>query len=163
MKRHILAALAVAALSATAVLSAATSASANEEADVLAANAGFYSALNTMFTGDAGPMMDVWSHKDDVTYMGPTGKYERGWAAIEADWQAQAKLKLGGKVEPSDMNVVIGETLAVVSEYEVGTNTNADGKTASVKLRGTNVFRKEGDAWKMIAHHTDTLPYLDKP
>jgi len=31
------------------------------------AAAKFYSALNVMFKGDAGPMKDVWSHAADVT------------------------------------------------------------------------------------------------
>ena len=26
----------------------------------------FYGALNTMFTGDVGPMLDIWSRADDV-------------------------------------------------------------------------------------------------
>tara|TARA_R110000868_G_scaffold91999_9_gene254991 strand:+ start:1367 stop:1861 length:495 start_codon:yes stop_codon:yes gene_type:complete len=134
----------------------------NEEAAVLAANAGFYSALNILFTGDAAPMMDVWSHAEDVTYMGPTGTYDRGWKAISKNWEAQAALKLGGKVEPAEMNTVVGTDIAVISEYEEGENTNADGEVAKVKLRGTNIFRKEDGAWKLIGHHTDTLPYLDK-
>ncbi len=134
----------------------------NEKAAVLAANAGFYSALNILFTGDAAPMMEVWSHAEDVTYMGPTGTYDRGWKAISKNWEAQAALKLGGKVEPAEMNVVVGSEIAVISEYEEGENTNADGEVAKVKLRGTNIFRKEGGAWKLIGHHTDTLPYLDK-
>jgi ketosteroid isomerase-like protein len=31
----------------------------------------------------------------------------------------------------------------------------------SVSIRTTTSFRKEGDAWKVIGHHTDTLPYLE--
>ena len=58
---------------------------ASDDAAVLAANDGFYAALNTLFTGDAGPMLAVWSHADDTTYMGPTGQYDRGWDAIHAN------------------------------------------------------------------------------
>jgi len=35
-----------------------------------------------------------------------------------------------------------------------------DGKAEKVMLRATNVFRKENEQWKMIGHHTDTLPFL---
>ena len=104
----------------------------------------------------------VWSHADDVTYMGPTGGVEHGWSAVLKNWQGQAALKLGGRVEPADMQAVIGRDLAVVTAYEQGENTNADGKVARVKLRATNIFRKEGGQWKMIGHHTDPLPYLAK-
>ena len=37
-------------------------ASGDEEQAVRDAAAKFYSALNVMFSGDAGPMKDVWSH-----------------------------------------------------------------------------------------------------
>ena len=129
---------------------------------VLAANASFYTALNTMFTGNAAPMGDVWSHADDATYMGPDGKFLHGWSAIGENWKVQAGLKLGGHVDPVEIQAVAGEDLGVVSDYEEGENTNAAGKVAKVRLRATNVFRLEGGTWKMVAHHTDTLPYLAK-
>ncbi|MCF8470391.1 MAG: nuclear transport factor 2 family protein [Parvibaculum sp.] len=129
---------------------------------IMAANDGFYAALNTMFTGDAGPMLAVWSHEDDVTFMGPTGDYNRGWDAVHKNWETQAALKLGGKIEPTEISVIAGEHVAVVSNYEEGENTNADGKVAKVKLRATNIFRKEDGVWKMVGHHTDTLPFLAK-
>ena len=145
-----------------AMMTTAAPAADSEEAAVLAANAGFYSALNIVFTGDAAPMMDVWSHADDVTYMGPTGTYDRGWEAISKNWEGQAALKLGGKVEPAEVSVAMGSDMAFISEYEEGENTNADGKVAKLKLRGSNIFRKEDGVWKLIGHHTDPLPYLDK-
>lgn len=145
-----------------ALMSTPASASESDTAAVLAANAGYYSALNIMFTGDVAPMLTLWSHRDDITFMGPNGKYYRGWKAVSKDWEGQAAMKLGGNVEPSDVNAVVGQDLAVISNYEIGENTNADGKTAPVKIRGTNTFRKEAGVWKMIGHHTDTLPYLNK-
>jgi len=129
---------------------------------VLKANAAFYAALNVMFTGDAAPMERVWSHAADVTYMGPTGGFDLGWAGVRQNWQAQAAMKLGGKIEPEQIHLLVSGGLAVVSEVEVGENTNANGKTAEVKLRTTNIFRREQGSWKMVGHHTDTLPYLSK-
>lgn len=129
---------------------------------VLKANEAFYAALNKMFTGDIEPLKDVWSHGDDVLYMGPTGLYERGWSAVLKDWQAQAAMKLGGRVTPTDVHALVGSDLAVVSDYEMGENTNARGQLQKLRLRATNVFRKEGGVWKMVDHHTDPLPYLVK-
>src|SRR5690554_5250693 len=45
----------------------------------------FHAALNAIFTGDPDPMKAVWSHADDVTYMGPDGAYRMGWAEVRAD------------------------------------------------------------------------------
>ena len=129
---------------------------------VLAANAQFYAALNKIFVGEVAPMEAVWSHAGDVTYMGPDGQVQHGWPAVLKNWQGQAAMKLGGKVEPTDVQAIVGIDVAVVTDYEEGENTNANGKVAKLKLRGTNIFRKEGGAWKMVGHHTDTLPYLAK-
>ena len=131
-----------------------------DEKGVRNAAAQFYAALNEMFTGELGPMKKVWSHADDVTYMGPGGGFQVGWSQVLKNWEAQAALKLGGKVEPADMRITVGAEIAVVSCYEKGENTNAKGETQKVSIRATNIFRKEKGEWKMIGHHTDLLPHL---
>jgi ketosteroid isomerase-like protein len=134
----------------------------DDEAAVGAASAQFYTALNALFTGDVAPMEEVWSHADDVTYMGPGGGFQVGWNQVQVIWKEQAAKKLGGAINPVGTRTTIGQTIAIVSTYEEGenTNTNANGKSAKVSLRATNLFRKEDGKWKMIGHHTDLLPFL---
>ena len=122
----------------------------------------FYVALNAMFTGDLGPMQRIWSHANDVTYMGAAGGYQTGWDQVISDWEAQAAMKLGGRVTPKDIRITLGRDLAVVSNYEIGENSGPDGKPQEVRIRATNLFRKEDGKWKMIGHHTDLLPFLEK-
>src|SRR6266566_1098626 len=88
-------------------LMAANTALAAEKDDqgIRQAVAQFYTALNTMFTGELGPMKEVWSHANDVTYMGPGGGFQVGWGQVLATWEAQAAKKLGGRVEPADTRV----------------------------------------------------------
>jgi len=117
----------------------------------------FYQALNAMFTGDIAPMKAVWSHADDVAYMGPGGSIKIGWSKIWKDWESQAARKLGGKVTAKDVHFVVGDDIAVMYARESGANTNIGGKREKVDIRATNLFRKEGGAWKMIGHHTDLL------
>ena len=117
----------------------------------------FYDALNAMFTGDVAPMKVAWSHADDVVYMGPGGSIKVGWDNVLKDWERQAARKLGGKVTPKDVHFTAGDELAVMYAVESGENTNIGGKAEKVAIRVTNLFRKEGDAWKMIGHHTDLL------
>jgi len=145
-----------------AIVSASAQTSHDDKAAVLAANVQFYAAINEMFTGNIVPIKAVWSHADDVTYMGPTGQFEHGWSTVLKDWEDQAAMKLGGHVKPVEIQVVVGRDLAVVCDYELGENTNANGKVEQLKLRATNIFRKESGQWKMIGHHTDPLPYLNK-
>jgi ketosteroid isomerase-like protein len=121
----------------------------------------FHDALNVLFKGDATPMKAVWSHADDVTYMGPVGGMQVGWSKVEPYWDKQAAKKLGGKVDPVDVHVTASPTLAVVHYNEKGENV-IDGKPQPVNIRTTTTFRKESGQWKVIGHHTDTLEYLQK-
>jgi ketosteroid isomerase-like protein len=144
------------------VTTAVAPAAEGDGATVMGAVEQFYAALNAMFAGDAGPMEAVWSHADDVTYMGPVGGLQKGWPEVLAVWQEQAAMKLGGKVTPDRMQVTEGQDMAVTSNYETGENYDKDGNLQTVSIRATNVFRKENGQWKMIGHHTDLLPYLEK-
>jgi ketosteroid isomerase-like protein len=121
----------------------------------------FYLALDHMFRGDIALMKEVWSHADDTVYMGPDGKTLVGWGPIGEIWDYQASLKLGGKVVPADMTITVGTDIAVTHNLEVGEN-DVNGEIQKVSIRATNVFRKEDGKWKMIAHHTDLLPFLEK-
>lgn len=133
-----------------------------DEAAVRKAAGQFYKALNTLFKGDAGPMKEIWSHAEDVTYMGPVGGFQVGWSQVLASWEAQAALKLGGQVEATEMRITAGQDLAITHNYEKGENKGQDGKAQTVLIRATNIFRKEKGEWKMIGHHTDLLPHLVK-
>lgn len=137
-------------------------ASDDDKSAVIEAAGQFYSALNAMFKGNLEPMKEVWSHDDDVTYMGPGGGFRIGWTQVLADWETQAAMKLGGEVKPEGMRITVGRDLAVVSNFEIGINAGPEAKPRKVEIRATNLFRKEGGTWKMIGHHTDILPFLQE-
>jgi ketosteroid isomerase-like protein len=122
---------------------------------------GFYAALNEMFKGEAAPMEKVWSHAEDVSYMGPMGDLFVGWQKIQPLWGEQAGLHLGGHVGPEQLHVVATGDMGITVGYERGTNTPG-GKTRHVSIRATNVFRREGGEWKMIGHQTDLIPQMEK-
>jgi ketosteroid isomerase-like protein len=121
----------------------------------------FYSALNTMFKGDVSTMIEVWSHAPDVTYLGPQGGILIGWDQVRKAWEEQAALKLGGQVNPEDMHITLGDKIGITQNYERGTSY-VDGKPVTVDIRATNIFRLEEGKWKMISHHTDIIPSLEK-
>jgi ketosteroid isomerase-like protein len=121
----------------------------------------FYIALNDVFKGNLEPMTKVWSHRDDIVYMGPTGSMQVGWKSVLANWKIQADMKLGGKVTPRAQHVMLGDDIAVIFDDEEGENLGKDGKLLKVNIRSTNVFQKENGQWKMVGHHTDKLAYLE--
>src|SRR5215472_8969357 len=86
------------------------------EDEVRAASEKFYSALNRMLNGDAGPLEDVWSHSATVTTMHPMGGREVGWDEVRGSWEQTAKLTTQGKVRLSDQFIQVAGDLA----YELG-------------------------------------------
>jgi hypothetical protein len=63
------------------------SASADDGKAVRDAAMQWYVALNAMLKGDPEPFAALYSHADDVTYMGAEGGMRVGWAAAYADWK----------------------------------------------------------------------------
>lgn len=149
-------------LVAVVALAAVVRASDDETKAVAEANADFYTSLNELFTGDTDPMTDVWSHEDDVTYLGPAGDIQLGWEEVRNNWEQQAALKIGGTVEASQIHTVIAGDVAISQCYETASNHNIGGRDVAVTIRATNVFRKENGQWKMISHHTDLIPQLEE-
>jgi len=133
-----------------------------DEAAVRAAVDQWFVALNAMFDGNAKPFAELYSHADDVTYMGAEGTYRIGWEAVYSDWQTQAARSRGGEVQGVDVHIVVGGTMATATHYTKGTVITAEGKSIDQQVRETSVFRKEDGAWKMIGHQADNYPLWGK-
>ena len=133
----------------------------SENDALLAVDEGFFAALNAMFTGDPAPMSEVWSHSEDCVYLGPeAGVFHIGWTAIWNDWQRQAALKLGGDITVVTRHVFAGQDQAAIVHVAEAENDFGAGKLEKVRMRGTNVYRLEDGAWKLMSHHSDPLPHL---
>jgi ketosteroid isomerase-like protein len=117
---------------------------------------GFYAALKELLAGDAQPMLDVWSHADDVTYMSPLGELLVGWDSVRDSWQQQAEMRLGGHVDPAELRHFSSPELGFVVGFERG-EVEIDGTMTPVDIRATSMFRVEDGRWRMISHHTDRL------
>lgn len=119
----------------------------------------FYAALNAMARGDAGPMADVWSHGEGVSTMHPIGGREVGWEQVKGPWAQVAEIAAGGEIR-IDHRVIelLGE-----AAYEVGTEVGylvLAGEKVRLEHRVTNVYRREGDTWRIVHHHADLSPAM---
>jgi ketosteroid isomerase-like protein len=121
----------------------------------------FYAALNRMLNGDAGPVLEVWSHSSDVTTMHPVGGRQIGWEEVRASWEQFAQLSSSAQANIRDRLIRVVGDLAyeLVTEYGEGT---VAGQPVSYNHRATNVYRREAGAWKMVHHHTDIAPVLQE-
>ena len=122
------------------LLSVQFSYSEEKEKEVRRAAEQFNAALNFTFEGDIDPMIKVWSHADDVTYMGPSGGILVGWEQVRNSWEEQAKLKVGGKVETEDMHIIVGENIGITVNFERGTNY-INGKPVKVRYPSNKCFQ----------------------
>ena len=130
----------------------------DDEIAIRAAVSQWFDVLNAMLNGDAEPLAALYSHGDDVTYMGAEGTYRVGWSDTFADWKAQAEKSTGGTVEGRDIHVVVSGDMATATHYTIGNVRTSDSQEAETSVRETSVFRKEDGAWRMIGHHADTIP-----
>jgi ketosteroid isomerase-like protein len=131
------------------------------EDDVRQASERFYAALTRVISGDAGPMMDIWSHSSDVTTMHPIGEREVGWEEVQGPWQMVASICSGGRVTIEEPLIRVVGNLA----YEVGTESGdatMAGEALSFRHRVTNVYRLDGGVWKVVHHHTDKSPAMEE-
>jgi ketosteroid isomerase-like protein len=129
------------------------------EDQVRKASEQFYAALNRMANGDVSSMADIWSHSAAVTTMHPIGGREVGWDEVRGPWAQVAELASGGQVKLSDQLIQVSGDMA----YEVGTEQGQfklAGQQVPIEQRVTNVYRREGGAWKIVHHHTDLSPAM---
>ena len=129
------------------------------EGEVRKASEQFYTALNRMVNGDAGPLADIWSHSAAVTTMHPIGGRQVGWDEAKESWEQVAKLASDGQVKLSDQRIQVTGDMA----YEVGTEqgqAKLAGKQVTIDHRVTNIYRRESGSWKIVHHHTDVSPAM---
>jgi ketosteroid isomerase-like protein len=129
------------------------------ENDVREASAQFYAALNSMVSGDAGPLADIWSHSKDVTTMHPVGGREVGWDEVRGSWEQVAAIASEGQVELTDQLIRVGDGMAYEEGIERGHAMMA-GERVSIEQRATNIYRREGGSWKIVHHHADLSPAM---
>ena len=76
-----------------------------------------------------------------------------GWAAIEPEWIGQAEARIEGQVQTERMHFIVGDSIGIVTNYEVGSGPK--GISETMRIRVTSTYRLEDGVVRMIGHHTD--------
>lgn len=129
------------------------------EDDVRKVSELFYTAVNRMINGDAGPLADIWSHSATVTTMHPIGGRQVGWDSVRGSWEQVAQLASGGQVKLGDQIIQVVGDVAYEMGVERGQATLA-GQKVAIEQRVTNIYRREAVGWKVVHHHTDLSPAM---
>ena len=120
-----------------------------------------WEAAQTGFiNGDPSAWKQNTSHGADDTIFGAFGGSERGWKEVSAryDW-ASGQFKASGASQKIEyLNTGASGDLAFTVSIERQTaQIGGQPKPTSRALRVTQVFRKEGGAWKLLHRHADPL------
>jgi ketosteroid isomerase-like protein len=117
------------------------------DAAILQANATFYHAFST---GDYPAMARLWAEHAPVSCLHPGLPALIGREAVMQSWRqilAQSA-QMAMRCDHARVHV-LGET-AIVTCYEANAEEPAH-------LAATNVFVREGDAWRIVHHHAGPL------
>ena len=122
----------------------------------------FATALAAIGSGDPLPYSGCWAESDDVTLFGAWGPIKQGHAAVTETFRWVAgRFKggggLGGLV-PDDRVVCVGADMAYTVGFERGEVVVDGGAPQSMVLRVTHIYRRFGDAWKLVHRHADFPP-----
>ncbi len=117
-------------------------------------------AQTRFINGDPSLWKQNASHGEDVTIFGAFGGSEKGWKAVgpRNDWASSQFRESGATPRIEYLNTGVSGDLAftVAVERQVAWITGQAAPTPRA-LRVTQVFRKEGGAWKLLHRHADPL------
>jgi ketosteroid isomerase-like protein len=116
-----------------------------------------YDAEVAVHNGDAAPRRAIWSRNEPVTILGALrnayGRQEvdEAFTVLETSFSdcTSYEFELQAYEVVGDMAYTAG------LEH---TSASMDGTPRSYTLRATQVYRREGDEWKVAHRHADTVP-----
>ena len=119
----------------------------------------FDAAQLPYLNGDPGPVIAVFSRRDDVTLCNPVGPPCRGPEDVDRAAAEPSSHFADGTISSYDeISRVVTDDLAYVVRVERG-QARIDDSTDPMPyaLRATMIFRLEGDTWKIAHRHADPL------
>lgn len=118
----------------------------------------FRIALDALLHGDANPVKELWSRRDDVTVANPFGPPRRGPAQADRAIEEAAANYSGGSRQFDEVSRFSTPDLGYVVQLEHTEAMLRGGETSTpFTLRVTMIFRREELGWKVAHRHADTV------
>jgi len=119
----------------------------------------FREALVSYYKGDPKPVINLFSRSDDVTLANPLGPPRRGPAEVDkATADGAAQVRDGSIRGFEEVARYSTPDLGYVVQIERGQGRLAGSETMSpTALRVTMIFRREGNTWRVVHRHADTI------
>ena len=115
-------------------------------------------AARAFVRGDAAPLGGMVAQALPATFFGPNGGYDHGPDQVHARYQQDAAHFSGGDTHFEILHMAASDAVAYWVGFQQATaQFGSQTEPASFNLRVTEVFRREGDAWKLVHRHADSL------
>ena len=124
-----------------------------------------HAALDAIAKGDPSGFFELYSDSDEATLANPFGPPGRGRAQIEEAGNRAASNYRDGKVLEfeSFAKVEVGDLGYTVEIERFEAKVGDSDEVTPVALRVTCIFRREGNAWKLLHRHADPITALRPP
>jgi ketosteroid isomerase-like protein len=116
-------------------------------------------AANAYSNGDAAPLSQLLTSTDPATFFGPNGGHSENAKAVAAVYEKGSRLfEAGGESHLEIRQIGVGGGLAFWAGLQRATvHFSAQAEPVSMEFRVTEVFRHEGEDWKLVHRHADPL------
>jgi ketosteroid isomerase-like protein len=116
-------------------------------------------ALDEFMTGNAEPVKEIFSHREDVTLANPYFPVGRGWEQVAQRLERDASNFRDGEVtgfEPV-AKYVTPELAYLVRVERAKAKVGGREDIVPIALRVTMIFRPEDSGWKVVHRHADPI------
>lgn len=119
----------------------------------------YHQANSAFASGNPEPLQRLFSHRDDVTLLDPTGAIQRGWDAVSKRQARNAAVFHEGEQTAYERIAThVTSYLAVIVEVERHrAKIGESGQPTASTLRVTTVFRPEDGTWKVVHRQADPI------
>lgn len=124
------------------------------EREVIDANARFYQAFNRR---DLMLMQAVWQKGEASACVHPGWEVLKGFDVIIQSWEKIFSGSENLEIKVSEVKVTGDGGMVWVGCQENLFALSTSGVQLS-KVHATNLFKREGDHWKMVLHHASSIP-----
>ena len=114
--------------------------------------------------GNAAPLAALAAQDLPATFMGPGGGAVHGTQEVLARYSRDARIfEAGGTTQFEILEMAAADTIAYWTGFQTA-RVRMHGKpdVMPMKLRVTEVFRREGDAWKLVHRHADSMAEVNE-
>ena len=116
----------------------------------------YHEALREFFKGNAGPVLQEFSRREDVVLCNPFRPFARGPREVAEAVEWAASHYADGTCEFETVAAFATAELGYIVEIERFRAT-LDGSEGSGALRVTTIFRLEDDSWRIAHRHADPI------